>query len=90
MLESSSDRSKSFSDAKTSNEERDSSAREVRRQFFMIFTLLSARSADALDTGKQQKIEYSIVKFGKPDNWRRTRYGFRNVPLSHCLTEMFV
>jgi len=36
---------------------RDSSAKEVRRRFFIILTLLSARSADALDTGRPQKMK---------------------------------
>jgi len=57
MVELSNDRSRSFSDDRTSKEERDSSARDVRRRFFIILTLLSARSADALDTGRQQKME---------------------------------
>jgi len=50
IVELSNDRSRSFSDDSTNKEERDSSAREVRRQFFIILTLLSARSADALDS----------------------------------------
>jgi len=57
MVELSNDRSRSFSDDITSKEERDSSARAVHRRFFIILTLLSARSADALDTGRQQKME---------------------------------
>jgi len=56
----------------TNNDDRVSLRRDERRRFLMILTLLSALSADVLDTGKQQNMEYSIVKFGKPDNWSST------------------
>ena len=46
---------KSCSAASRSNEPSVSSVIDVLKRFFTIFSLLSARSADELDTGRQQK-----------------------------------
>jgi len=44
---------RSFSDVNTSSDASVQSDKDVRRRFFTSFSLLSARSADALETGKQ-------------------------------------
>jgi len=58
---------KSFSAARTSNDERVSSDIDVLRRFVMILSL-RARCAEALETGKQQKMLYSMCRLGKPNS----------------------
>lgn len=57
----------------------------VRKRFFTIFNLLSARSADALETGKQLKIPYNRCKFGNPDSCPNNSSGPKNELLSHLV-----
>ena len=66
----------SRSDAKTRSDAKISSQKLYRNLFFTILSLLRARAADALETAKQQKVVYSICRFGKEDKCCSIRSGF--------------
>ena len=55
--------SMSRSDAETRSDDNISSHQFDRNLFFKILSLLRARSADALDIAKQQKMVYNINQF---------------------------
>ena len=76
---------RSFSEASTRSDASVSSDRDVRKRFLTIFSLLRARSADALETGKQQKMLYSMCRFGKPDNSDSSSSGLMKLLFCHCL-----
>ena len=74
---------KSFSDASTSSGASVPSDSDVLRRFLTILSLLSALSAEALDTGRQQKILYSIWRFGNPESWADSCSGFTKLFFDH-------
>jgi hypothetical protein len=55
--------------------------------FFIIFSLLRALSADALETARQENMLYSTHKFGNPDICDSNFSGFMKAFSSHCRTQ---
>ena len=55
----------SFSEARINSADMKSSDILALNLFFTILSLLSALSAEALDTAKQLRVEYSTKRFGK-------------------------